>query len=649
MEVVITSVPVEAPGVKLRRKRSEGPKPITAKLAVTSLNYWTEKNGFPACKFYDIDMLYPPDEDIEEYFVKNKADVVGLSAVVSTSYMQVKRLAQIIKKMNPKTLIVCGGYLTAAANTILRKTEVDVCVVGDGEIAWVGILKFMKEHLEVGKNSLNIDKLLEVKGIAVLDDDKNLKFSGYGKRLSNCDMSFPDYKFLKSGLEGDEESFNNYFRPVYKHDDFLFDDRTWEKGRKPNVAATLLTKGCVAKCTFCQRGSKGYSIFDYKKLEAHLKDLKDNYNVGFVALNDENFGSDKEYCYKAAEILNKYNMLWTVNGIRCTSVTKEDLIHYRNNGCVTMKFGVESGSQTILDIMEKKFTVEDVKKAIFTAYDVGLNSHPGAFMVGMPGESIKTAKESGKLMGEIAAHARVPLELQQKYMDLCFALPLVGTPLYEYGKQLGLIGQTVGDEEKYLADTSNVTSLKRYYINFNGAPMSEVLFWDILVFLEAQRTYTKLMKNKTENEVLVKKYKKRAEIHGDNPHVKSKEKKVEIMGGSGFVDDFGISQYFITNFLYEHVIFNKTISKLPRFLVYPIVRYMIYFEYLFQKYIVKDSENIHKNTNKANSKIRISDAAVDPSKTTQKERSLRSIVAKKIAQLQRSEKEKTLSLLTAGP
>ena len=224
MEVIITSVPVEAPGVKLRRKRSEGPKPITAKLAVTSLNYWTEKNGFPACKFYDIDMLYPPDEDIEEYFVKNKANVVGLSAVVSTSYMQVKRLARIIKKVNPKTLIVCGGYLTAAANTILRKTEVDVCVVGDGEIAWVGILKFMKEHLEAGKNTLNIDKLLEVKGIAVLDDDKNLKFSGYGKRLSNCDMSFPSYEYLKSGLQGKNEEFKNYFKSFHKHDEFLFDE-----------------------------------------------------------------------------------------------------------------------------------------------------------------------------------------------------------------------------------------------------------------------------------------------------------------------------------------------------------------------------------------------------------------------------------------
>ena len=42
---------------------------------------------------------------------------------------------EIIRRTNKNALIVCGGYLTAAANTILRKTEIDVCVVGDGEIA----------------------------------------------------------------------------------------------------------------------------------------------------------------------------------------------------------------------------------------------------------------------------------------------------------------------------------------------------------------------------------------------------------------------------------------------------------------------------------------------------------------------------------
>ncbi len=154
MNTIICSVPAEVPGTKPLRERWEGDGGVRPKIAITSLNHWAVKNGFDACKFYDIDMLYPSDEDIEKYFRENQANVVGLSAVVSVSFLQVKRLAKIIKKVNRNTLIVCGGYLTAAANTILKKTEVDICVVGNGEIAWVGILKFTKEYLETEKKQV---------------------------------------------------------------------------------------------------------------------------------------------------------------------------------------------------------------------------------------------------------------------------------------------------------------------------------------------------------------------------------------------------------------------------------------------------------------------------------------------------------------
>ena len=67
----------------------------------------------------------------------------------------------------------------------------------------------------------------------------------------------------------------------------------------------------------------------------------------------------------------------------------------------------------MLDIMEKKFTVEDIKKAVFTCYDNGLYSPAVGYMVGMPGESLKTCMESGKMMGEISAHIGVEPRLKQ--------------------------------------------------------------------------------------------------------------------------------------------------------------------------------------------------------------------------------------------
>ncbi|MDC0059764.1 B12-binding domain-containing radical SAM protein [Pelagibacteraceae bacterium] len=651
METVICSVPVESPGAKLRRKRSEGPIPVMPKVAIASLNNWAERNNLPTCKFYDIDMLYPSDEEIENWFKKNKADVVGLSAVVSTSYLQVKRLAKIIKKANQNTLIVCGGYLTAAANTVLRKTEVDVCVVGDGEKAWVGLLKHMTEHIISGKNKLDIDKLLEVQGIAIVDENKKLRFSGYGKKLQSCDMTFPDMKYLKSGLQGHDEAFNNYFRTFHNHDSFIMDDRSWEKGRRPMVTNIFTTKGCVARCTFCQRGSKGYYTYDLDKLEEYIKVLANEYNVGFIYIPDENFGSNKKFTYQVAELMNKYNMLWSAIGIRVNSVEKKDLEFYKKNGCSLLQFGIESGSQTMLDIMEKKFTVEDIKKALFACYDIGLNSLPTGFMLGMPGETEKTVKESAKLMGELCAKLRISPKLIWKYNDLMYCIPLVGTPMYEYGKQFGLIGQSVDEEEQYLESTSNVGAYKRSYVNFNGAPMSEVVFWDILFHLESTRVYHKLMKGKKENEDWKKKYKQRLDIQSVNPTVKSKQKNVQIMGAAGELN-VSINQNFITNRIKDQVVFNKFIAKLPRFVVYPVVKYLLYFEYIIQKYFLKNSYNIHKvaeiTNQKVNSKIRIKAEEVDPTKTTTKDRSLRTIVEKREKRIKRTEQEKLISTLTVG-
>ena len=655
MNILLCSVPVERPGDPLRRARSEGTMPIMPKVAITSLNNWSEKNGYKT-NFYDIDMLYPTDDEIKEFFRNNKPDVVGLSAVVSTSYLQTKRLAKIIKEMSPKTLIVCGGYLTAAAKTILIKTDVDCCVVGDGEVAWIGILKFVERNLKYcgSATDFEIDDFLEIKGIAIRDKTNDeIKFSGYGEKLASCDMVFPSFDYLKSGLLGDDKALQNYFRPFYNAEMMVMDDRAFEKGRRPMMASIFLTKGCVAKCTFCQRGSKGYQTYDLQKLEEHLKILRDEYNVGFLLVDDENFGSVKKYCYEAAELLHKYDMLWYAGGVRVTNVTKEDLLHYKNNGCISIKFGIESGSQTMLDIMEKKFTVEDIKRAIINCFDIELYTSLQGFMLGMPGESKHTARMSGKLIGELSAELGVPVDLLYGNQDLLYTIPLVGTPMYEYGKLLKLIGNTVDEEEKYLELTSNVGAYKRYFINLNGAPMSEVVFWDFLVFLEATRTYRILMKNKKENPKMIKKFENQIRVKGMNPQVRAKEKEVRVMGAAVTKEEKSNTslQYLITNFLRQNIVFNQTLSYLPRFIIEPFVQYLAYLEYLVQKYVFKDSNNLHTVTNRKSikNKIRINASELDPNKTKQKDRSLRSIVKLKKEELDILFNQSEADKLVGGP
>ncbi len=273
-------------------------------------------------------------------------------------------------------------------------------------------------------------------------------------------------------------------------------------------------------------------------------------------------------------------------------------------------------------------------------------------MLGMPGECLQTVRESGKLLGEIGAKIGIPPGLIFEVFDIFHAVPFVGTPLYEYGKQLGLIGQSADEEEKYIELTSYAEYYKRYYINFSGAPISEVVFWDMLLWLEATRTFEKLTKNQTLNKEWEKKFKIAAKVQAYNPHVKSKQKKVNIFGAVKKKENIAFSNYFITNFLKRHIVFNRIVAKLPRFLVDPIVRYLLYFEFLIQKNFFKDKHHLHAvsgTSKKMNSKIRIRYEEIDPAKTTQKDRSLRTIVEKKMKELNRSKQEKTLSTLTAGP
>ena len=137
------------------------------------------------------------------------------------------------------------------------------------------ILKVLPSRFQKRSNKkIRPDELLKVNGIALIDNDNNLQFSGYGHTLSSCHMSFPSFDYLKSGLLGDDKAVMNYFRHFTAAEEFVMDDRSFEKWRKPMYSSIHVSKGCVAKCTFCQRGAKGYSTYELKDLEKHLEQLK---------------------------------------------------------------------------------------------------------------------------------------------------------------------------------------------------------------------------------------------------------------------------------------------------------------------------------------------------------------------------------------
>ena len=70
---------------------------------------------------------------IEEHFKQRNPNIVGISATVSTSYAYLKKLSALIRSILPQTTIIVGGAITASSDIILNFTDVDFCVVGEGE------------------------------------------------------------------------------------------------------------------------------------------------------------------------------------------------------------------------------------------------------------------------------------------------------------------------------------------------------------------------------------------------------------------------------------------------------------------------------------------------------------------------------------
>ena len=105
-------------------------------------------------------------------------------------------------------------------------------------------------------------------------------------------------------------------------------------------------------------------------------------------------------------------------------------------GCIAIWFGVESGSQQVLDAMKKKLSLNQTRKAFKWAEEVGMMTI-ASVILGFPGETSETAWETVKFVEE----------LNPSDVGYYIATPYPGTPMYDYVKHMGWI--KIDDFNKY--------------------------------------------------------------------------------------------------------------------------------------------------------------------------------------------------------
>jgi radical SAM superfamily enzyme YgiQ (UPF0313 family) len=439
--------------------------------------------GYKDTYLFDIDGLRPPSKDIVAHFQRERPDVVGISGVVSTAYKFIKRLIALIHEVLPETPVIVGGNVAANSEILLRLAKADYCVIGEGERTIVELANYLMEKGGRSRRD-NCRALRKIKGLTFLDEHDVVAFTGYQPDLPPDQLYDLDYDILERDTD-----INRYIIDPWYYVAFAHDTRSFEPHRKGKKLATLVTtKGCVARCTFCHRWDKGIRFVPVDLVIERIKRVQKRYNVGFISFSDENWGSSPKWDDEFLEKIAPLDVLWRVGGVRTRTVNLELLKRMRAAGCVNVQYGMESGSQRMLDVMEKNLSVRHNVNAGKWTYEAGLYTSY-AMVLGMPGECPETIRETIEFLKGLTEFLPEP-PYSRTSMNRLEALP--GTPVYEYGKVLGLIGRTPEEEEQYLlhiSDTSGGDTGKQ--LNFTDYPDFIVQSWNRIIWIEVMHNWYK--------------------------------------------------------------------------------------------------------------------------------------------------------------
>ena len=438
------------------------------------------KNG-QEVDFFNIDALRPSYEAVLDRIVAASPDVLGISAVVSTAYAYVKRLVMDVKRLRPETLIVVGGSLAASAEILLRRVGIDLCVTGEGE-------KIFLEICQRAETSRRPSDFADIPGLVFLGDDGGLVNTGYETPLSAPEIYDIDWSDLERSAD-----MGIFVQSIFDENGdvrfswFQRDPRTYQPHRRDrNVVVLVASKGCVARCTFCHRWEKGIRYIPVEVLEQRIEELIRRYNIGFISFGDENFGTDRRWLERFCAMIKRFDLLWAVAGMRVNCVSPDRLAMMKDAGCASVMFGMESGSDRILQVMEKKVTAQHNRDAITWITDAGLNTVV-QLVLGMPGESPETVRETA----EFAKFALTRQPWQSPFdLSINYAQALPGTPLYEYARRKGLVGDDMDSEEAYLLRVSDRDAADAgVTLNFTDQPADLCQMWRPYVMFEVRKKY----------------------------------------------------------------------------------------------------------------------------------------------------------------
>ncbi|MEE8419729.1 MAG: radical SAM protein [Dehalococcoidales bacterium] len=334
-------------------------------------------------------------DDKDHFIWERIADIVKQTSpmAVGIPYMTplkhvVERVARLVKEINGDIKVIAGhAHPTFNPEEVLQNPDIDFVIRGEGEITLLHLMNELKN---------DNPKLETVPGIYYRDRDDQVRSNAGVDLIRNLD----ELPFLARDLV-----LNCDYNSYREHE-------------------LITTRGCPYTCSFCADRQLWGGVVRRRSVDNVIEEMKlleDTYKVNLVAIVDGTFTFDRNYLQTFCNTLInlQLNIKWGCTA-RYDNLDEDLLRLMKRANCSGMYFGLESGSDRVLNAMDKKITVEKIIEVSNMVHDSGIPSF-SSVLLGLPYETKEDAEATLKLMRTI----------KTDFYDVNSFIPLPGTPLYD--------------------------------------------------------------------------------------------------------------------------------------------------------------------------------------------------------------------------
>ncbi len=325
---------------------------------------------------------------VRKVVISFKPDFAGITFTTPLC-TQAFKISKVINGIDQKIKIVAGGvHATLAPKEVLEQSKIDIVVIGEGDFTFADIV--------------NESNLSDVPGIA-FKKGEGIEVTRPRQLVKELDkIPFPEMKLV---------NLKDYWVPT-----------TYTR-RNP-VATIETSRGCPYGCTYCNKSLFG-NTFRGKSPKRVVGEFLRLEKLGFkeIHIADDGFTTDMKRAEEICKLLIKRKsriLINCTNGIRADRVSLKLLKLMKKAGFYRVSFGVESGSDEVLDRIKKGLKKADILRAFKICKKVGIET-TGFFMLGLPGETKADVMETIKFA----------IKLNPDIAKFSIVMPIPGTPLFD--------------------------------------------------------------------------------------------------------------------------------------------------------------------------------------------------------------------------